>query len=112
MKNSSRLLRRVLTHAFLVLFLAGSAGCGALGELDKGQEEMARRKGKKLNDEGELVETTAAEKRAQAAEYWDRAESLTQESLDASIGSCRLGGKTQFMRKNDCISRGGTPGGV
>jgi hypothetical protein len=42
--------------------------------------------------------------------WWRTASSVTsEESSDSSITSCALGGRTEFMQREDCLARGGKP---
>ncbi len=46
----------------------------------------------------------------QGASWWAKASSLTSEESKADIVGCKTqGGKTDFMTKDDCLARGGTP---
>ena len=41
--------------------------------------------------------------------WWRTASSVTSEESDASIAKCAVGGKTEFMQRDDCLARGGKP---
>jgi len=41
--------------------------------------------------------------------WWRTASSVTSEEGDSSITSCALGGRSEFMQREDCLARGGTP---
>jgi hypothetical protein len=41
--------------------------------------------------------------------WWRTASSVTSEEGDSSIASCTIGGHTEFMQRDDCLSRGGQP---
>lgn len=41
--------------------------------------------------------------------WWRTASSVTSEDGDSSITSCALGGRSEFMQREDCLARGGTP---
>ena len=44
-----------------------------------------------------------------AASWWATARSIGPELNDETITSCALGGRTEFMRRDNCLARGGTP---
>jgi hypothetical protein len=48
----------------------------------------------------------------QSKQWWERATSLAPMDIDSTIVNCQLGGAAQFMSKDDCLSRGGTPKGI
>jgi hypothetical protein len=39
--------------------------------------------------------------------WWQTARTLGSEPMDESIAGCRLGGRVEFMRRDDCLARGG-----
>jgi hypothetical protein len=41
--------------------------------------------------------------------WWRTASSVTSEEGDSSITSCALGGRSEFMQREDCLARGGKP---
>ncbi len=41
--------------------------------------------------------------------WWRTASSITSEEGDSSITSCDLGGRSEFMQRDDCLARGGKP---
>ena len=41
--------------------------------------------------------------------WWRTASSVTSEESDGSIAKCNVGGKTEFMQREDCLARGGKP---
>jgi hypothetical protein len=41
--------------------------------------------------------------------WWRTASSVTSEEGDSSITSCALGGRNEFMQRDDCLARGGKP---
>ena len=100
----------------LVATVAGLGfGCFVLDELDSGAEEL-KRYGQQ--DEESTTTTTSSTSTAQASSdqakidldaWWQDSKSVTSEELDASITQCLLNGNIQFMRIDDCRSRGGEP---
>ena len=91
------------------------SGCFVIDEIEQGQSIMRAHDGKDDAAEEELAETKAPPKspRERLAEYYakQRAKaSVSTKSLDPAddLGRCRVGNKTQFMRRSDCKLRGGT----
>ena len=41
--------------------------------------------------------------------WWKSASSLTSEESDGSITRCAVSGRTEFMKRDDCLARGGKP---
>ena len=79
----------------------------------KGKTKDAGADGK--DDSVAVAASVAAKKSAilqQSKEWWNRATSLAPTGLESSIVSCRLREGTQFMSKDDCLSRNGKPGSV
>lgn len=96
-------LRTFRTGAALaVLLLCGSA-CGEIAaELDSANAQMT---GPKKADDAAGDEAAAAPK--QGEDWWKSATSITSKEKDPSLISCRLDGRLQFMRRDDCLARGG-----
>jgi hypothetical protein len=107
----------------LVLPLLLSPGCFVFDEIDKGMEIMEAHtpKDKKKTGEKETAakagkdgeEPLTYSKAAQA--WWGNAKSLStaEGAGDASgdpIVKCRESGRSQFMKRSDCLTRGGDPG--
>jgi hypothetical protein len=42
-------------------------------------------------------------------DWWKKTRSLTAGEVSDEFVKCELGGTTQFMRRPDCLARGGTP---
>lgn len=109
---------RILLAMTLLASLSISSGCMVMDELDAAASLMpSNSKTKQSTKESEAVPLTPGAERQnalleQSKQWWDRASSLAPAELEASIVSCRLRGTTQFMSKDDCLSRGGTPRGV
>lgn len=87
--------------ALTLLLTFGTACGGVMDELNAANAQVG--KGKKPEAEG--VEAANAPK--QGNEWWQSATSITSKEKDPSLVSCRIEGRTQFMRKNDCLARGG-----
>ena len=47
--------------------------------------------------------------RPSLGEWWKKTRSLTAGEVSDEVVKCELGGTTQFMRRPDCLARGGTP---
>lgn len=99
-------------------FVLGTPACMVVEEMDNAAAKMPNAK-KKPSAESEASpepgSSFAARKDAvleRSQQWWDRATSLSSESVDTSITQCALGGSTQFMSRDDCLARGGRPSGV
>ena len=104
--------RRVLALALVALF--ATPGCFVFDELSEGQKLMDQMSSKKEKPaEGVTPEQAAAqslaEKKQRSKEYWATARTITPGTRDESIASCRIGGSVQFMKRDACLARGGTP---
>ncbi len=93
----------------LILSLMAAAGCTLLDELDAGRNGMpqaarnAAAPTTHLADQGSpLLEASR--------QWWREARSLGPTELDPDTVRCRFLKSTRYMSKNDCLSRGGTPG--
>jgi hypothetical protein len=104
---------RLLVAAFLGSFVLG---CSVMDELDKANAEMHRNDPKPDKTEvagggsesgGKSAIALAKEK---SAEWWQNTSTFTKGELDDSIVQCRLDGRVQFMRRDDCTTRGGRVG--
>jgi len=103
--------------AFLALVLASAlcSGCFVFDEIEQGQEIMAAHSpnsGAAKDASGGSSESpkTAREK---LAEYYakQRARAASAPKSDDpgdAVGSCRIRGSVQFLRRADCKLRGGT----
>jgi hypothetical protein len=100
----------------LALCLSFSSGCTVLEEVDKANAMMGiGEKSKDEPTETEIASAVTAGKNQmleQSKQWWDQATSLAPATIDSSIVNCRVRGTTQFMSKNDCLTRGGVPKGV
>jgi len=86
-----------------------------LDEVDAANAKM--QKGKKAPASAPVAESNATPSRTDSStllqeskKWWTQATSVTSESMDSSIVHCRIDGSTQFMARDDCLSRGGQPG--
>jgi len=46
---------------------------------------------------------------ATGKEWWAKATTLGSEEMSGDIAGCRLGGRVEFMLRDDCLARGGVP---
>lgn len=96
-------------------------GCFVLDELDSAKSLMdnprfSDKQEKKKADAPEQPQAApenAPEKdhadRPSLGEWWQKTRSLTSGEVSDEFVSCELGGATQFMRRPNCLARGGTP---
>jgi hypothetical protein len=95
-----------------IVYLGTSSGCMVLDEVDKANAKMAR---SKKSAPAATTPTTApvtSDKNAvleQTKKWWKEASSLAPSGIDSSIVECRLDRGSQFMSKDDCLTRGGNP---
>jgi hypothetical protein len=92
-------------------------GCFVLDELDSA-EKLLDSPGFSDNQQKKKPASPepppAAPEKAQAdrpsvGEWWKKTRSLTSGEVSAEFVKCELRGATQFMRRPDCLARGGTP---
>ena len=102
---------RLLLATFVILSLAGSLGCSIMDELDGANEKMDKFSNTKdkqeeaADDDGDQPLSP----QARASKWWSEARSLDSEPMAESIVRCRLHGTNQFMRRDECLNRGGKP---
>lgn len=93
-------------------------GCFVFNELDSGQKELDRYGSAQSPHHAQPAPAAPtavgpdakAESSSPTAAWWKKAHTLTSEKVDPSIAPCRIHGRVQFMRKNDCAVRGGSAG--
>jgi len=107
-------MRHLLQFLALALCLVFSNGCMVLDEVDKANAKMTKKKAPPKTEATTNAAVAAKDNPLlkQSKEWWGRATSLAPSGIDSTIVKCGLGGATQFMSKNDCLSRGGTPQGL
>ena len=98
--RSARLLALV---APLAVLLAG--GC-FLNEIDKAQENLP---GVKKDPPKSEPAKPATSSESNKPNWWSSAKTLGSEESSVDIAKCELNGQLQFMARDDCLSRGGTP---
>ncbi len=84
-----------------------------LDEVDAANDKMA---GRKKQAPATATTTTPAAPGANTSaileetkRWWREASSLAPSGIDSSIVECRLDRGSQFMSRDDCLSRGGRP---
>jgi hypothetical protein len=101
---------RVLCVALLASSLSG---CWVLNELDEGSKKIDQFTKKRPAEEVE-PEPVPSGKRQRVADYFanqKNARTLTPGQMSSEIVSCKLSNGTQFMKQQECLSRGGVPRG-
>lgn len=100
---------RIRIVGLLVALLFSSSGCMVLDEVDAANAKMT--KGKKTTAPTAAAAPAApADKTTvlqQSTKWWKKATSLAPASMDSSIVRCQIDGGTQYMSRDDCLSRGG-----
>jgi hypothetical protein len=94
-------------------------GCFVFDELDAAQALMDKpgfsdkQQQKKKKPDPAPQSEAAPEKshadRPSVGDWWKKTRSLTSGEVSDEIVRCELGGATQFMRRPNCLARGGTP---
>jgi len=98
----------VLRLLTIILALGLWNGCAIVEEIDKiggGGEEIA-------DDQSD--ESCAQDLQSEACtnkpvNWWANAKTLSSDEMKTDIVNCRVGGATQFMSRQNCFARGGTP---
>jgi hypothetical protein len=95
------------------LFVTISSGCIVLDEIDAAAAKMPTKKAKVSTAAATPTASTGAQQEnpilEQSKKWWKEATSLGPSGIDSSIVTCRIGQSTQFMSKDDCLTRGGVP---
>jgi len=111
--------RRMLAIAWIALLCAPLSGCFVLDELDSGKKVMDAHSAKKPGEKeaGAKDETPAAAAAPggkNAIDTYFRAEeedgttkTFAPGAVSEGIVSCKIGGSTQFMTRENCAARGG-----
>lgn len=111
-----------MARCLLTLALALSCtGCFVLDELDKGAAIMEENSPKKPPAEGATAKAPGGDGKGEPPKptgtaWWSQAKSLGTGPGDAADAgdpkapvTCKIAGKTRFMRRADCLSQGGRP---
>ena len=94
------------------LFALGATGCFVFDEIDNAGtfEKPPGAKTAAAPKPGAAPANAAAKPAAPSGDaWWKTASSLTSEAGDDSITSCAIDGRTEFTKRDECISRGGVP---
>jgi hypothetical protein len=98
------------------LFLTISSGCIVLDEIDAAAAKMPTKKAKVSTAVAAPTGSAGAQQEnpilEQSKKWWKEATSLAPSGIDSSIVSCRIGQSTQFMSRDDCLTRGGVAKGA
>jgi hypothetical protein len=92
-------------------------GCFVLDELDAAENLMDKpgfsdKQQKKKPDASEQPQAAPEKGRADrpsVGDWWKKTRSLTSGEVSDEFVKCEIGGATQFMRRPNCLARGGTP---
>jgi hypothetical protein len=113
----------------LVVCLAAASGCFAMDEIDSGMKYYDKHRNATRGDAmnsgqappgappapGQPAEAPAAPAAdgkpapPSGAAWWAKARTLGSEPGNEKISGCQLGGRLEFMLRDDCLARGGTP---
>jgi len=106
---------RSLPMLLMVAALALGAGTGCfLDEIDKSMELYPGQAAKTKAKEAAKTEAAAKNKAGASSDssgpsWWETARTIGPELRDGTITGCALGGRTEFMRRDNCLARGGRP---
>lgn len=104
---------RIRPHLILALCLATSSGCMVLDEVDKASAKLPKTPAKSAKVEPDKAAPDAPNPLVeQSKEWWSTATSFSTKNVNSSIVRCRLKDGVNFMSKDDCLGRGGSPEGV
>ena len=94
-------------------------GCFVFEELDAAKDLMdnpgfsdKQQQPKKKPDSPEQPQAAPEKRHADrpsVGDWWKKTRSLTSGEISDEFVKCELGGTTQFMRRPNCLARGGTP---
>jgi len=101
-----------LLAPILILLLSASLGCPIMDELNKANAKMDEIVKVKPKKEAEAEAGAKVDPLQLSKDWWNSARSLNSKSVSPSIVNCRLGGRSQFMTRDECLNRGGDPGNV
>ena len=112
----------VLRILALALVTVLGLGCFVFEELDAAEDlmerpsfsnektkEPAKPRQPDTPQQAEAAPEKSFTDRLSEGEWWKKTRSLTSGEVSDEFVKCDLGGKTQFMRRPDCLARGGTP---
>jgi hypothetical protein len=123
MRSAARLL-------FVLLATVAIGGCFVGEEIDNASNMLGKDKshqppakagdakpgdakpGAKPGEKGTAVASAGDAAKSVVAtgkEWWAKATTLGSEESNPEIAGCKLAGRTEFMLRDDCLARGGTP---
>jgi hypothetical protein len=108
-----------LRVTILALILSLGLGCFVFDELDSSKElldkpsfgvETQKKQQAPASPEPRVnAENSEGKDSKPLADWWKKSRSVTSSEAKSDLVRCGLGGTTQFMRRPDCLARGGTP---
>lgn len=123
-------MRHVTRLLLAAVALAAASGCFVNEEIDNASNMLGKDKshqqpaktgdarpdapkpGGKPGDKGTAVASAGSAAQGVVAtgkEWWAKATTLGSEESNPEIAGCTLGGRLEFMLRDDCLARGGTP---
>jgi hypothetical protein len=106
----------VLRLVALALVTILALGCFVLDELDKSKELMDKpsfssqeEKKPEAPAQPQAAPGKAPAGRPSVGDWWKKTRSLAPGDVSSEVVRCGLDGAVQFMRRPDCLARGGTP---
>jgi len=98
-------------------------GCFVLDELDSAKDLMdkpgfsdkqqkkspAAEQPQAAPEESRVAPEKSQSDRPSVGDWWKKTRSLTSGEVSDEFVKCELGGTTQFMRRPNCLARGGKP---
>jgi hypothetical protein len=111
-------MRLRATRLALLLAVAALPGC-FLNEIDKSMENYeggpGKRAAREAKEAAEAQERTArapgkpGDAKPAGPSWWETARTLGSDPKNEAIAGCQLGGRVEYMLRDDCLSRGGQP---
>jgi hypothetical protein len=98
------MVRGILILAFLASF---NLGCFVIDEIDSGMKTLEAHTPTSAKEEES--DTAKAAPAKVDDNFWQNARSIAPGSDKGNVVSCNLRGQVQFMKRDDCINRGGHP---
>jgi hypothetical protein len=111
---------RHLATAIASLLLLAAPGCFVADEMDKAakldnsysapkKDAPATAAKPGAAKPGAPTKVASAQKPAapKGASWWETARSLTSEESGTDIARCEVGGRVEYMQREDCLARGG-----
>jgi hypothetical protein len=112
-------MRRILALACLLLLSLPLGGCWVIDELDSGKKLMDDHSAKPKKGQAEEEATAAKAAKSgksgrrldayfTAEEQAGTVKSFAPGQVSEGIVACKVGGATQFMKREECAARGGS----